>query len=264
MVDYGTPRIEASDLASALAADELNLMYQPKVALGSGVLSGVEALARWKHPTIGNIPPTEFIPLAEESGLIDTLTEWAVETAASAWVAWSQRGLVTNIAVNFSAKSLVGLDFPDSIERICKRIGMPCKHLVVELTETATCGQIELLDTMTRFRIKGFKISLDDFGTGYSSLVQILRAPFSELKIDRSLVAESTTSKDCRIILKAIIDLAHDLDLPTVAEGIETQEVAALVEQMGCEMAQGYFFSRPLPALEVLSWADSHRGGRQK
>ena len=212
---------------------------------------------------MGNIPPADFISLAEETGLIDPLTEWAVATAASAWFAWSQCGLRTNIAVNFSAKSLGRLDFPDIIERICNQQGMPCEYLIIELTESATHGQIELLDTMTRFRIKGFKISLDDFGTGYSSLVQILRAPFSELKIDRSVVADADTSKDCRIMLKAIIDLAHNLGLPTVAEGVETDAVATLLEQMGCDTAQGYFFSRPLPLEAVVDWLKQYRSQRQ-
>lgn len=259
MIEQAKPIIDISDLAHAIQSDELRLLYQPKIALPSHALAGVEALARWQHPSLGHIPPTDFIPLAEETGLIDALTEWAVTAAAAAWMAWSQQGLITNIAVNFSAKSLDRLEFPDIIEQICKQHGMPCEHLVIELTESATSGQIELLDTMTRFRIKDFKISLDDFGTGYSSLVQILRAPFSELKIDRSVVADSDTSKDCRIMLKAIIDLAHHLDLPTVAEGVETQAVATLLEEMGCDMAQGYFFSRPLPLHAMLGWVKNYR-----
>jgi EAL domain-containing protein (putative c-di-GMP-specific phosphodiesterase class I) len=133
---------------------------------------------------------------------------------------------------------------------------------VIELTESATSGQIELLDTMTRFRIKGFKIALDDFGTGYSSLVQILRAPFSELKIDRSVVMDVDTSNDCRIILKAIVDLAHNLKLPTVAEGVETRAVVTLLEQMGCDTAQGFFFSRPLPFEAMVEWAEHYACSR--
>jgi EAL domain-containing protein (putative c-di-GMP-specific phosphodiesterase class I) len=259
MTEQAKPPIDPSDLARAIKSDELRLMYQPKIALHARSLTGVEALARWHHPDFGNIPPSDFIPVAEEHGLIDALTEWAVATAAAAWVAWRGQGLITNIAVNFSALSLDRLEFPDIIQNICQQQGMPCEHLVIELTETATSGQIELLDTMTRFRIKDFRISLDDFGTGYSSLVQILRAPFSELKIDRSVVVDSDTSKDCRIMLKAIIDLAHNLDLPTVAEGVETQAVATLLEQLGCDMAQGYFFSRPLPVDAVAEWAENFR-----
>jgi len=259
MIEPARSRIDASDLARAIESDELRLLYQPKIALPSRGLAGVEALARWRHPSLGHIPPSDFIPVAEATGLIDALTEWAVATAASAWLNWNRQGLTTNIAVNFSAKSLDNLDFPDIIERICKQQGMPCEYLGIELTESATSGQIELLDTMTRFRIKDFTISLDDFGAGYSSLVQILRAPFSELKIDRSVVTDSVASKDCRIMLRAIIDLAHNLGLPTVAEGVETQAVVTLLEQMGCDIAQGYFFSRPMPMHEMVDWAKNDR-----
>jgi EAL domain-containing protein (putative c-di-GMP-specific phosphodiesterase class I) len=251
--------IDVLELVRAIKSNELSLLYQPKVNFNTRDLVGVEALARWHHPRFGNIPPSDFIPFAEETGLIDLLTEWVVATAASAWTAWDERGLATDIAVNFSPKSLDRLDFPDVIEKICKQHDMPCKHLIIELTESATSGQIELLDTMTRFRIKEFKISLDDFGTGYSSLAQILRAPFSELKIDRSVVANSVASKDCRIMLKAIIDLAHNLDLPVVAEGVEHLDVAILLHQMGCEMAQGYFFSRPIPENAMLDWIRNYR-----
>jgi EAL domain-containing protein (putative c-di-GMP-specific phosphodiesterase class I) len=254
--------IDMLELTRAIESDGLRLLYQPKIALDSNSLAGVEALARWPHPILGNIPPSAFIPLAEESGLIDALTEWVVATAAAAWMTWSQQGLITNIAVNFSAKSLTNRDFPDIIERLCRLHEMPCEYLVIELTESATSGQIELLDTMTRFRIKGFKIALDDFGTGYSSLVQILRAPFSELKIDRSVVMDVDTSNDCRIILKAIVDLAHNLKLPTVAEGVETRAVVTLLEQMGCDTAQGFFFSRPLPFEAMVEWAEHYACSR--
>jgi len=259
MPEPGKIPIDAPQLARAISADELSLVYQPKIKLPSRDLAGVEALARWHHPVFGAIPPSVFIPFAEANRLIDPLTEWAVATAASDWHSWNQGGLTTDIAVNFSALSLNNLDFPDIIEKLCKQHGMPSKHLVIELTESATSGQIELLDTMTRFRIKDFKISLDDFGTGYSSLVQILRAPFSELKIDRSVVTDSVASQDCRIMLKAIIDLAHNLHLPTVAEGVETQDVANLLQQLGCDMAQGYFFSRPLPSRAMLDWIKHYR-----
>lgn len=264
MVEQARRAIDASDLEKAIREDELALLYQPKITLNSHRLAGVEALARWNHPMIGNIPPLEFIPVSEETGLIDPLTEWVVAAAASAWSGWRERGLITSVAVNFSAKSLGRLEFPDIMERICKQHGMPCEHLMIELTESATSGQIELLDTMIRFRVKGFQISLDDFGTGYSSLVQILRAPFSELKIDRSVVADAGTSKDCRIMLKAVIDLAHNLGLPTVAEGVETPDVAALLEQMGCETAQGYFFSRPIPFDAMLDWLEKYRRQRRR
>jgi EAL domain-containing protein (putative c-di-GMP-specific phosphodiesterase class I) len=248
------PEIDPASLASAIQTGQLSLVYQPKIMLGTRTLAGVEALARWRHPALGNIPPSDFIPVAETCGLIDPLTQWAVATAASDWTAWRQRGLTTNIAINCSAKSLEKLDFPDTIDRICQLHGMSCEHLVIELTETFNGNWIALMDTLTRFRIKGFKISLDDFGTGYSSMVQILRAPFSELKIDRSIVTNADSSKDCRIILNAIIGMAHNLGLPAVAEGVETESVAALLADLGCEMAQGYYFAKPMPASSEDLW----------
>ncbi len=248
------PDIDPAALASAIETGALSLVYQPKILLAPRTLAGVEALARWRHPEHGNIPPSDFIPLAETSGLIDPLTSWVAATAARDWTNWTQRGLTTNIAINASAKSLDRLDFPDTIERICQQHGMPCEQIVIELTESIHGGWIELMDTLTRFRIKGFSISLDDFGTGYSSMVQILRAPFSELKIDKSIVTNADTSKDRRIILKAIIDMAHNLGLPTVAEGVETEAVALLLADLGCDMAQGYYFAPPMPASSPDFW----------
>jgi EAL domain-containing protein (putative c-di-GMP-specific phosphodiesterase class I) len=259
MTEQAPPPIDMSDLVRAIRSDRLQLVYQPKIVLDGYRLAGVEALARWRHPILGPVPTTDFIAFAEAAGLIDTLTEWAVTTAATAWTAWQQRGLITDIAVNFSARSLDRREFPDIIERLCEQHGMPCEHLVIEVTESAASGQVDVLETLTQFGAKGCKISLDDFGTGYSSLVQILKAPFAELKIDRSVVVDCDTSKDCRTLLKAIIDLAHHLGLSTVAEGVETQEVATLLAQLGCDMAQGYFFSPPLAAQAIPGWVETHR-----
>lgn len=247
-------KLRPADLAKALVADDLRLAYQPKIALETGELVGVEALARWQHET-GTISPAEFIPLAEESGLIQALSEWVLDTAAADWSAWQAQGLTTNVAVNISAKNLNRLEFPDVIASICHRREMPCEHLTVELTESATQGVIELLDTLTRCRIKGMKLSLDDFGTGYSSLVQLQQLPFSDLKIDKSFVIGSATSKDSSIIVRAVIDLAHNLGLQATAEGVETEEIKTMLTDFGCDAAQGYLFARPMPAADLLEWA---------
>jgi len=202
------PTIGPADLARALLASELTLAYQPKIALDTGDLAGVEALARWQHES-GPIGPDDFIPLAEKSGLIQALTEWVVDRAVEDWAGWRSRGLTTNIAVNVSAINLNRLEFPDIIASICRRRGMPCENLTVELTESATQSMVELLDTLTRCRLKSMKISLDDFGTGYSSLIQLQQLPFSDLKIDKSFVIGAVSSRDNSIIVRAVIDLAH-------------------------------------------------------
>jgi EAL domain-containing protein (putative c-di-GMP-specific phosphodiesterase class I) len=256
------PVLGATDLARALVDNNLVLAYQPKIALDSGNLVGVEALVRWHHAAHGIIGPAEFIPLAENTGLIQSLTEWVLAAAAKDWMIWNAQELTTNIAVNVSAKNLNRLEFPDIIAAICERHGMPCSHLTIELTESASQGVVELLDTLTRCRIKGMKLSLDDFGTGYSSLVQLQQLPFSDLKIDKSFVIGAETSRDNRIIVRAVVDLAHNLGLQATAEGVETETAQTMLRDFGCDAAQGYLFGRPMPALDLLEWARTNAGGR--
>jgi EAL domain-containing protein (putative c-di-GMP-specific phosphodiesterase class I) len=251
-----TPQPTAAELERAIHGNRLKLVYQPKVHLVSNALAGVEALVRWTHERHGPIGPADFIPLAEQSGLIEPLTRWVLSTAASDWVAWDRDGLAIDIAVNISAKNLDQLDFPDRMAEICQSQGMPCTFLTVELTESATQGAIELLDTLTRCRLKGMKISLDDFGTGYSSLIQLQRLPFSDIKIDKSFVIDAPKSRDARVIIRAIIELAHNLGLQATAEGIETEETRRMLLDFGCDMAQGFFFARPMPAGELKDWVN--------
>jgi len=248
------PQPTAAELEQAIHGNRLKLAYQPKVALNSNALTGVEALVRWPHERHGWIPPADFIPMAEESGLIEPLTRWVLATAASDWVAWNRDGLTIDVAVNISPKTLDQLDFPDRMAEICQSQGMPCTCLTVELTESATQGAIELLDTLTRCRLKGMKISLDDFGTGYSSLIQLQRLPFSDIKIDKSFVIDAPKSRDARVIVRAIVELAHNLGLQATAEGIETEEVRRMLLDFGCDMAQGYLFARPMPADALKGW----------
>jgi len=254
----------AADLAESLQGGGLTLVYQPKIDLKSDEFVGVEALARWRHHRLGAVPPSEFIPLAEANQLINALTEWVIATAAADWSAWRKRGLETNIAVNVSALSLDRQDFPDSVAFLCRTQSMPCRNLTIELTEGATLGVVELLDTLTRFRIKGTEISLDDFGTGFSSLAQLRQLPFSELKIDRSFVTQADVSKDCRVIVKAVIDLAHNLDLAVVAEGVETESVRKLLMTFGCDLAQGYHFAKPMAADDLFTWVMSRPAAHQQ
>ena len=245
----------AEDLARALRQGGLHLRYQPKISLTTGRLVGAEALARWFDPEFGQVSPSLFIPMAERHGLIHDLTRQVVSMAARQGADWALAGLTVNIAVNVSASNLDDMDFPDLVERLCAEEDFPCHNLTIELTESTTQSVTTLLDTLTRMRLKGMHLSLDDFGTGYSSLVQLHQLPFSELKIDQSFVLELEDSQDSRVIVRSTIDLAHNLKMRTVAEGVETLEALTRVADMGCNIAQGYHIARPMPPVEFVQWA---------
>ncbi len=249
------PVIDVNALRRAIAEGELFLEYQPKVALASGDLSGVEALARWRHPQLGRVPPSEFIPLAESSGLIDLLTRWVAGASARQWSAWRDAGLMTQISFNVSAVNLAHIDFPDTIDDILRDAGADCVNFEIELTESATQSTVNLLDTLTRLRLRGMRISLDDFGTGYSSLLQLQRLPFSAIKIDRSFVIDAERSEDCRVIIRSIIDLAHNLGMNAIAEGVESETTLKLLYDLGCDAAQGYHIGRPMAGAALLDFA---------
>ena len=232
----------------ALINNRLHMVYQPKVALADGSLQRVEALVRWDDPVFGAVAPSRFVPLAERHGLIDPLTQWGLRTTLRQWLKWREKGRDTHIAFNISALSLQHLDFPDLVERMCRALAVPPDRLVLELTEGATQPLVKLMDTLTRFRIKGIGLALDDFGTGFSSLMQLRQLPFTEVKIDRFFVRDMTTSNDSLLIVKATIDLAHGLGMTATAEGIETEAQAEKLRELGCDLGQGYLFSRPVPA----------------
>lgn len=246
------------ELEQALGQGKLRLAYQPKVAAGSGQLVRVEALVRWTHPELGAVPPSRFIPLAEKHGLIHDLTQWVLRTALRQWRTWSGEGLDTSVAVNISALSLEQLDFPDLVERMCRALSVPTDRLVLELTEGATQPLIKLMDTLTRFRIKGVGLAIDDFGTGYSGLIQLRKLPFSDVKIDRQFVTELATSHDDQVIVRSVIELAHGLRLQVTAEGVETVEQLAALRALGCDLVQGYLLAHPLEPDELVAWAARH------
>jgi EAL domain-containing protein (putative c-di-GMP-specific phosphodiesterase class I) len=244
----------ATRLQLALSRGDLRLVYQPKVHLPSGTVTGVEALARWDDAELGTVSPAEFIPVAERFGLIDGLTEWALRTALKQWAAWRDQGITLNLSVNVSALNLRDLFLPDYIQRLCMHEGMPCHHLTVEVTEGATQSIVRLLDTLTRFRIKGIHVSLDDFGTGYSSLLQLRQLPYSEIKIDQSFVKDARGSREARLIVKAIVDLAHGMGLVATAEGVEDLETLRILKDLGCDDAQGFFISEGLEGVKLVDW----------
>lgn len=238
----------------ALGKQQLRLVYQPKVGLKDGRLTRVEALVRWDDANLGAVPPSRFVPLAERHGLIDPLTEWGLGTALRQWRLWREQGCDTRLAFNISAVSLQRLDFPDLVERMCRALEVPTDRLVLELTEGATQPLVKLMDTLTRFRIKGMGLAIDDFGTGYSSLMQLRQLPFTEVKIDRSFVADLPAAHDSRLIVRTIAELAHGLGLIATAEGVETPAQLRAVHELGCDVAQGYLIAPPLEPGELIAW----------
>ena len=243
----------------ALGKQQLRMVYQPTVALRDGSLVRVEALVRWDDPELGAVEPSRFVPLAEQHGLIDELTQWGLREILKQWLQWRDDGLDTCIAFNISALSLQHLDFPDLVERLCRALGVPPDRLVLELTEGATQPLVKMMDTLTRFRIKGIGLAIDDFGTGYSSLMQLRQLPFTEVKIDQAFVADVDRSRDCRLIIQSITDLAHGLGLSATAEGVETLQQLRLVRELGCDVVQGYLVSPPLEPALLKGWVQKFR-----
>lgn len=237
----------SADLAAAIAAERLFLEYQPKLDCRLGRIIGVEALVRWRHQRQGIIPPDQFIPMAEESGLIGELTDWVIAAAAAQSAEWRAGGLALAVAINISARDIEDLDLPDRLDRRCRDAGVEPASLTLELTETGAMRRdIQMMDVLTRLRLKGFKLSLDDFGTGYSSLVQLQKMPFSELKIDRFFVRQMLTNQGCRVIVEIVIDLARKLELSSIAEGVEDEATLNKLIEMGCDAIQGYHVCRPI------------------
>jgi len=254
----GSLEIAPALLRRALEVGEIGLFYQPLIDLRCSRLIGWEALARWRQPQLGLIGPDRFVRLAEAEGLMGALTERVLTLAVEDLATWRRsKGRLAEsfVSVNFSATDVRDAQFPDRLERLCLKHGVPAGQLRLELTETAAMGDtVRFVEVLTRLRVKGFQLAIDDFGTGYSSLVQLHRLPFSELKIDKTFVQGMATSEEAAIIVAAIISLAHSLHLELVAEGIETAIVADLLCEAGCEVGQGYYFARPMPPQEVAGW----------
>ena len=246
-------------LQRALEDQQLHMAYQPKISSKDGRLAQVEALVRWSDPVLGVVNPSHFVPLAEEHGLIHELTQWGLRTILRQWLDWCEQGLDTSIAFNISALSLQHLDFPDLVERMCRALGVPTDRLVLELTESATQPLVKLIDALTRFRIKGIGLAIDDFGTGYSSLMQLRQLPFTEVKIDQAFVADVPRSRDSRLIIQAVTDLAHGLGLSATAEGVETIEQLRAIRELGCDFVQGYLVSAPLEPEALKPWMQKFR-----
>jgi diguanylate cyclase (GGDEF)-like protein len=239
----------------AIEREEFVLHYQPKVFLGDGRVAGVEALVRWQHPERGLVFPDQFIPLVEQTVLLRPLTMFVLNEALRQWREWKVVGIESQVAVNLSARNLLDAQLPDQVAEALARHGVPASALSLELTESFLMSDptrsIEVLDRLARV---GIDLSIDDFGTGYSSLSYLRRLPIDEIKIDRSFVTNMQQSAGDAMIVRATVDLGRNLGLRVVAEGVETAPVWDQLRALGCDVAQGYFLSKPMPALEATRW----------
>ena len=263
---------------AALAADQFRMVFQPQVRV-DGSVRGFEALLRWTHPEVGEIPPSNFVPIAEQSDVIHRVTARAFAMSLD-WfsglkgVAAEVEGAGTNVdgtareageplllSVNLSVHDVEDLELVDQLRACCDDAGVAPERVILELTETGTMRDAaNAMDVLTRLRLKGFRLSIDDFGTGYSSLSLLARLPVSEIKVDRSFVSTACDSAESHTIVEAIISLAANLGLETVAEGVENEPTAELLRTLGCDVLQGYHISRPLDPAAATAWLAA-RGG---
>ena len=245
-----------SELRQAVDRNELRLYLQPKLALHDRRLVGAEALVRWQHPTRGLVPPAQFIPFAEQTGFIRVLTMWVFEEAARHWLALNDDGIELVLSVNLSTRDLLDQDLPQKFEALLATHGVPAAAFCLEITESAIMDDPQrALATLDRLSAIGFKLSIDDFGTGYSSLAYLKRLPVDELKIDQSFVRSMQSESDDAMIVRSTIDLAHNLGITVVAEGVENIEVWDMLRELKCDQAQGFFMGRPMPVGDFPAWA---------
>ena len=243
------------ELQRAMRQGELVNYYQPKVAVSDGSLTGFEALVRWRHPNDGLVMPDQFISMAEESGLIDELTRLVLMQALRDLARWQSVGLDVTVAVNVSMENLTMLEFPDLVARELTSHGQMPQKLILEVTESRLPRDPRaMLDILTRMGIKGVRLSIDDFGTGHSSLSQLHDLPFNQLKIDKSFVHQAWMTPITRAIYDASLGVAKQLGLESVAEGVECLNDWDFLRHTGCQFAQGYFISRPMPAEAIDAW----------
>jgi EAL domain-containing protein (putative c-di-GMP-specific phosphodiesterase class I)/ActR/RegA family two-component response regulator len=250
--------VTAVELGNALANDELTLAFQPKLTVQGLMLKGVEALARWPHPQKGMISPGVFIPLAERHGMIDTLTRHLLQVAFQHKKSWQNYGLRFGLAFNLSPLSLADSDMVDWLCKMAEDYGIAPAEITFEVTENALLGELaSAIRTLARLRLKGFNIAIDDYGTGFANAQQLSRVPATELKIDRSLVHRAAARPQQLTILASTVDLAKNLNLTTVAEGVETDEDFKILCDLGVDLVQGYLFSKPLFPDDLLTFIKS-------
>lgn len=250
----------SDELRAAIDNGELINYYQPKVAVATGELIGVETLARWRHPVDGLVFPDQFISIAEASGLIDKLTQVVFTGAMTQAKAWEEAHLPLRIAVNVSMDNLASLDFLNFVAEITTKLGVAPHNVVLEVTETRLMQDTRApLEILTRLRLKRFRLSIDDFGTGHSSLAQLRDIPFDELKIDQGFVHGAWKDETLRAMYDASLSLARQLEMEVVAEGVEDRNDWDLLRSTGCDLAQGTFMSRPMLAADLPDWIEKWR-----
>ena len=239
-------------LRQAFEADELRVYYQPQISLRTGAVVAMEALVRWQHPLRGLISPNAFLANAERADLIQSLTFFVLESALDECRGWTRAGQPVAISVNLATSLLHEPTFPDEVEALLERFHVAPGCLTFEVDESAAIGHVhDVLDSLTRLRFKGCRLSLDNFGTGFSSLVELRNLPFSQLKIDKAYVHEARTHQAARGIVEAVIEFGHRIGLEIVAEGVEDRETLTLLKDAGCDLAQGFLISRPVDAQAV-------------
>jgi EAL domain-containing protein (putative c-di-GMP-specific phosphodiesterase class I) len=262
-VQPGAQITQNEELRSAVERNEFVLHYQPMIDIATGRISGVEALVRWQHPERGLIFPDSFIGRLEELGLIDRLG-WIVVNRGLSEVGQFANGdgKVPMLSLNESVYSLHDLKFPDVLVSIAEKHGISPANVTIEVTESRLIEELSrTLDVLTRLRMKQVKLSIDDFGTGYAMMQQLKNMPATELKIDKSFVEDMQNSEQDRIMIQKTIEMGHELGMHVVAEGVETKEQLDLLRLSGCDGAQGYLFSQPLPPAELVSWLKTYRSG---
>ena len=258
-------RYAPEQLEAAITGGELVNYYQPKVAVATGIVVGVEALARWRHPQDGLVFPDQFIGLSEEHGLIDALTRAVTRNALAQVRTWLEIGLHLRVAINISMDNLSSIAFAEFIADEALAAGIPPQDIVLEVTESRLMlDERAPLEILTRLRMKRYRLSIDDFGTGHSSLKLLHDISFDELKIDRSFVHEAWRDPTTRAIYDASLALGKQLGMVVVAEGVEDAEDWSLVKRTGCDLAQGYFIARPMPAAELPGWVESWNARMQR
>jgi diguanylate cyclase (GGDEF)-like protein len=244
-----------SELRQAVERDQLMLHYQPKLDLATGSVKYVEALVRWEHPTRGFVAPDQFIPFAEQTGYIKAISHWVADKAIAQCAAWHAAGIELAVSVNVSARELIQSTLPDTFSALLKKHGVAPAMVWIEITESAIMDDPNhAIDTLDRLHALGIRLAIDDFGTGYSSLSYLKRMPVDELKIDKSFVMGMTEHKDDETIVRSTIDLAHNMGLKVVAEGVENEDVLDRLRDLRCDLVQGFHLSRPLPATRLEAW----------
>ncbi len=252
--------VVGADVAQALALGQLILYYQPVIEIATRRVKGAEALVRWAHPTRGILPPIEFLDEITKEGLMQPMTEHVLNTAVNQAAKWHHAGENLTVSVNVTASSLLELSLPDRINQMCEQHQIPPERLVLEVTETEAMRDVtRTMDVLLRMRIRNIGVSIDDFGTGHSSLRELQRMPFSEMKIDKSFVMDMVSNRDCAVIVNSIVDLGHNLGLKVIAEGVEDVRIWRMLAEKKCDLAQGFYMAKPMPAEEFNRWLISWR-----